>query len=284
MYKSDPLPSYQESRNCSHSIKLSYITSSSTPQIHLPRLGPTIVQTGSSLGSALPPCTAHIWVGRPPFTLWRPVSSLCKPWWGGYPQIPLHPLRRGTPTLRLYCVYTSSPWSITLPGGGTPPGPWAFTLSPHRSFCRTILPTALPPYTSLLRPAPLLLSVTAPLLPLPIASKISAGFGRPPPNRCYCRRLSVLGMENLPTVVGSTHLSETRPYFPLLLLCAVSSGTNILVMVLEEVSHPKPQWGQCVIQVAHQWVYTNHLWTENLWHDDKREQWQVDMYDISKEE
>ena len=54
-YKSEPLPSYYELRKCSYSIKLNYTTSLPTPQVHLPRLGPTISPTSSSLESAPPP-------------------------------------------------------------------------------------------------------------------------------------------------------------------------------------------------------------------------------------
>ena len=49
---------------------------------------------------------------------------------------------------------------------------------------------------------------------IPTASELWAGFGRPPPNCCYCRRSSAPGMEKLPTMAGSPHLYETRPYLP----------------------------------------------------------------------
>ena len=37
------------------------------------------------------------------------------------------------------------------------------------------------------------------------ASNISASFVRSPPNRFYCRRLSILGMGKPPTVTGTPH-------------------------------------------------------------------------------
>ena len=41
----------------------------------------------------------------------------------------------------------------------------------------------------------------------PTASNISTGFVRPPPNRCYCRQSSALGMRKPPTVLVSPQLS-----------------------------------------------------------------------------
>ena len=74
-YESDILPSYYELRNCSYSIKLNYTSSPSTPQVHLPRLVPTIVPSRSSMASVPPLCTAHIWGDRPSFPIWLPASS-----------------------------------------------------------------------------------------------------------------------------------------------------------------------------------------------------------------
>ena len=136
-----PPPSYHELRNFSNFIKLSYTTSSSTPQVHLPRIGTTISPTRSFPASAPPPCTAHIWSGRPRFPIWSPVASWCTPRLGGYPRPPLLILLRGIPTLRMPRVSTSSLWSLTPPGGGTPPGPWAYPPSPPRYRYRTIAPT-----------------------------------------------------------------------------------------------------------------------------------------------
>ena len=47
-FESEPLPSHHEISNCSYSIKLSYNTSLSIPQINLPTPGPTIAPTDSS--------------------------------------------------------------------------------------------------------------------------------------------------------------------------------------------------------------------------------------------
>ena len=208
-YESDPLPSYRNLRNFSHSIQLNYTTSSSNPQFCLPRPGTTIAPTGSFLASSPPLCTYHIWGSRPLFTLWLPSDSWYTPRWGGTPHIPLPPLPRGTTTLQLPRISPSSQWSVAPPGGGTPPEPLASSPSPPSYCCRTIAPTVPPPYTLLPGPAPLLLSFPEPLLPFPTASELSASFGRPPPNCCYCRQFSVLSMENPLTMVGFPHLYET---------------------------------------------------------------------------
>ena len=213
-YESEPSPTYHNLRNSSYSIKLSYTTDSSTPQVNLPRLGPTIAPTGLSTASATPPCTAHIWDTRPPFPIWSPAASWCTTRWGGYQRLPLPPPLLFTTTIHLTRAFQPSPWSVAPPGGGNPPGPWASTLSPPSYRCRTRAPTAPPPYTSTPGPILLLLSFPSPPLPFPTASEFSAVFGRQYPNRCYCRQLSVLDTENLPEVVGSPHLSETRPYLP----------------------------------------------------------------------
>ena len=165
--------------------------------------------TGSSPAYGRPMFTAHIWGGMPPFPLSLPAASWCTTPWGGAPRLPLPPLPRGNPTLRLPRVLTSPPWSVAPPSGKITPGPWESPRSPLSSRWRTITPTAPPPCTSLPGTAPLLPSFPAPLLPFPTASKLSADFGRPPSNRCYCRQSSALGIEKLPTVVGSPHLSET---------------------------------------------------------------------------
>ena len=105
-------------------------------------------------------------------------------------------------------------WSVAPPGGGTPTGPWESPPSPPSYCWYTISPTVPTPYTLLPRPAMFLPSFSSPLLSLPSPSNIYAGFGRPPPNRCYCRQLSILALEKPLTVVESPRLSETKPYLP----------------------------------------------------------------------
>ena len=146
-YESEPLPSYKKLRNCSYSIKLNCTTSLSTPQVHLPRLGPTIAPTISCPASAPPPCTAHRWGGRPTFPIWSPAASWCTPRWGVALWLPLTPLPMGTNTLCLPRIYPSSPWSAAPPGVGTPPGHWEYPPLPPVSRWRTRAPTAPPPYT-----------------------------------------------------------------------------------------------------------------------------------------
>ena len=201
-YESEPLPSYQDLRNCSYSIKLSYTTYLSTPQVRLPRPGPTISTSDLSPSSALPTFRAHRWVGRPLFPLWFPAASWCIPLWGGSLRLPVPPLPIGATTLRLPQVSLSAPWSDVPPGGGTPPVPWASTLSPTSSFYRTRSPTAPLPYTYLPGPAPLCLSFPEPYLPFPTASDIFSDFGIPLSNHCYCRQFSGLGTRKPPTVAG----------------------------------------------------------------------------------
>ena len=58
-YESEPLPSHIKLRNCSYSIMLNYTDSLSTPQVNLPRPGPTISSSGSSLTSAPPQRRVH---------------------------------------------------------------------------------------------------------------------------------------------------------------------------------------------------------------------------------
>ena len=82
-YESEPLPSYHELRNYYYSIKLSCTPSFSTLWVPLPHPGPTIAPTGLYLASNTPPCTAHIWGGRPPFPIWLHSASWCTPLWGG---------------------------------------------------------------------------------------------------------------------------------------------------------------------------------------------------------
>ena len=200
-YESDPLPSYNKLRNCSYSVNLSYTTYSFNPQVHLTRLGTTITPTGSSPEFTSPPWKYNIWGVRTTFPWWLPVASWCTTRWDGSPRLPLTPLLRGNPTIRLPRVSPSSPWSVALPGGGTPPGPWASTPSTPRAWCLTRVPTVPPPYTSLSGPTPLLPSFPSPSIPFHIASNLSTDFGRPPPNLCYCRRSSALGMEKLLTLV-----------------------------------------------------------------------------------
>ena len=180
------------------------VTPPSIYQVHLPRLGPTITSTGAPPESAPPPCTAHILGVRPPFCLWSPAATWCTPQRGEAPWIPLPPLLWGTPTLRLPRFFPSSPWSVALTGGGTPPGPLASPPSSPISCCRTRAPTASSSYKFLPGTALLLPSFPTPLLPSP-------GFDIPPTNRCYCRKSFGLGMENPLMMVGSLHLSETRP-------------------------------------------------------------------------
>ena len=192
--ESYPLPSYQYLRNWSYYIKLSYTPSLSTLQGHLPRLGPTIAAIGLPPLSALPPCTAYRWVIRPPFSLWFPNSFWCTPRWDGALRSPFPPLSRGSPTLRLPRVSSSSPLFVAPPVGGTPPGNWASPWSPPISCCRTIAPTAPPLYTLLPGTALLFLYFPPPSLPFLTACDIYSGFVRPPPNCCYCRQLSALGM------------------------------------------------------------------------------------------
>ena len=74
-YELYPLPPYPELRNCSYSIMLICTDSPSTPQVHLPRPGPTISSSGLSPASDTLRCIVHKWGGRPPFTLWLPVTS-----------------------------------------------------------------------------------------------------------------------------------------------------------------------------------------------------------------
>ena len=145
--ESEPLPNYHELRNCSYYIKLSYITSSSTHQVHLSHPGPNIAPTISSPASAPPPCTAHRWGGRPSFMPCSPDTSWCPTRWGGPPRLPLPPLPRGNTNLCLPLVSPLSRWSVAPPSGGTPPGPWESPPSPPRSSCRTRVPTEPPPYT-----------------------------------------------------------------------------------------------------------------------------------------
>ena len=112
---------------------VSYNSSSSTPQVHLLCLDPTIATFSSSPVSAPPPCTVHRQGGRPPSPIWSSVVSWCTPQWGGFLRFPLPPLPMGTPILCLPCIFLSTPWSVVLPGGGNPPRPWASPLSPPRS-------------------------------------------------------------------------------------------------------------------------------------------------------
>ena len=135
---------------------VNYTSSSSTPQVHLPRIDPTIVPTVLSPESAPPPCTVNRRGGRPLSPLCLSDASWCTPRWDGSPRLPLTTLPRGTPTLRLPSVFLSSSWSVALPDGGTPPGPRAYTRSPPRSQCNIGSPTAPPPCTLLHGPAPLL--------------------------------------------------------------------------------------------------------------------------------
>ena len=155
-YESDTLPSYHELRNCSYSIKLSCTTSSSIPQVNLTCTGTTITPSDSSPASDLPPCRAHRWGGRPPFPLCPPAVSWCIPLWGGVLRLPVPPLLRVNTTLLLPRISMSAPWYVALPGGGTPPGPWASPPSPPSYHCHTRAPTAPQPYTFLPGPAPLL--------------------------------------------------------------------------------------------------------------------------------
>ena len=151
---------------------------------------------------------------RPHFLLCLTAASWYTPQWFGSPQSPLPLQPRGNPTLCLHRISPSSPWSVAPSGGGTPPGPWSSPWSPLSYHWCTRAPTAPPPYTFLSGPAPFLLSFTTPSLPFLAASEISAGFGRPLPNRCYCRQFSALVMGNPLTVVLSPYLSETRPCLP----------------------------------------------------------------------
>ena len=196
-YESDPFPSYHELRNCSYSSKSIYTTSSSTHQVHLPLPGPTTAPTKSSPACTPTLCTANIWGDRPPFLIWSPDDSVCTPWWVGAPRLPLTPLPRGTSTICLNQVSSSSPWSVAPPSDGTPPGPSAFPPPPPSSCSRTRETTAPPPYTFIPWNSLLLLYFPAPLLQFPYTSELSTGFGRPPPNHFYCRRSSVLGMKSL---------------------------------------------------------------------------------------
>ena len=205
--------------NWTYSIKLSYATLLSSSHVHLPRPGPTIVTSNSSPESASPPCRAHRWGGRPPFTLWLPAASICTLLWGGTQWLTLNPLPRGTTTLCLNRVFPSPPWSVAPPGGGTPPGPWASTLSPPIHWWHTIVSNAPTLYKFLPRNVPLLLSFTAPSLPFPTASKIYPCFGRPPPNRCYCRRSSVLG-----------ELFQLQMGFSFPFLCANDLRSSLLII------------------------------------------------------
>ena len=181
-YESEPLPSYHDLRNCSYSIKLSYTIASSTPQVRLLRLGPTIAPTGSSPACAPPPCTAHRWGGRTPFLLWFPSAFWCTPRRCGALRISLTPLPMDTPNLCLPQLFPTSLWSVSPPGGGTPPGPWASPPSPPISCCQTRAPTGPLPYTPLPGPTPFPLSFPAPSIPFPTASDISTGFDITPPN------------------------------------------------------------------------------------------------------
>ena len=74
-YESEPLPSYLDLRNFSYSIMLNYTDSPSTPQVYLPRPGPTISSSSSPLASAMPRRRVHKWGSRPPFPLWLHVAS-----------------------------------------------------------------------------------------------------------------------------------------------------------------------------------------------------------------
>ena len=138
------------------------------------------------------PFRYHRWRGRPPFPLCLPVTAWCTPLWCGAPRLPVLPLTEGTPTLRLLHVFPSAPRSVAPPSGRTPSGPWASPPSPPISHWRTRAPTEPTPCTLLPGPAPLLPYFPSPLLPPPNASKISVGYGAPPPNLCCCRQLSVL--------------------------------------------------------------------------------------------
>ena len=74
-YKSGTLPSYTELRNCSYSIMLNYTYSPSTPEVHLPRPGPTISYSVLSPDSALTWRRVHKWGGMPPFPIWTFMST-----------------------------------------------------------------------------------------------------------------------------------------------------------------------------------------------------------------
>ena len=111
-YESEPSPTYHNLRNSSYSFKLSYTTDSSTPQVNLPRLGPTIAPTGSSEESSPSMCTAHI-LGRQAtlytmvtfrllmykFMGWIPAASIYSTN-EGYPHYPPNPLFAVIPVIR----------------------------------------------------------------------------------------------------------------------------------------------------------------------------------------
>ena len=97
-YESEPLPSYNNVRTCCYFIILSYIYSTSTSQIRLPRFDLTISSSGSSLESTTPWYRAHRWGGMTPVPRWLPYVSECTPVWGIIPLLLAPPPPGDIPT------------------------------------------------------------------------------------------------------------------------------------------------------------------------------------------
>ena len=74
-----------------------------TPQVHLPRPGPTISYYGFSPPSATSQRRVHNWGGMPHFPLWSPAL------WGVVPQLSVPPPLGGIPTPRQPHVLPLSP-------------------------------------------------------------------------------------------------------------------------------------------------------------------------------
>ena len=191
---------------------LNYTDPPSTPKVHLPRPGTTISSYRSSLASALTRRRVHRWGDRPIFLICLPAASQCTSLWGVVPRIPVPPQPRDITTPLPSHVSLSPPWSAWTPSGGIPPGPLASNLSPHKSYCPTLAPTAIPIYKSYHGPAPLLPYLSTPSRSSPTASALSSDFDTLPSNQCCYRRYTSKGKGRPPTVAGPMHWSGTRPY------------------------------------------------------------------------
>ena len=146
-YESEPLTSYLWLRNWSHSSKLIYGYSLSTPKVHLACPGPTISPSDLSPESIPPWHIVHRWGCRPPFLIWPHAASWCTFQWGEVPRHPLPSPPVGIPTPCPPHVLPSSLWSAFPPGGRILPKHLASPLSPPISHFRTGAPTLPPPYT-----------------------------------------------------------------------------------------------------------------------------------------
>ena len=184
-YESEPLPSYNNVRTRCYFIMLSYIYSTSTSQIRLPRFDPTISSSGSSLASAPPGCRVHELGRMTPFPLSLSAVSEFTSVWSVIMRITVPPLPGNTPTPRPLKASPSYLWSVYLPDGENPPGPSTSSPSPLNFHCHTSSLTVPLNYTSSHGPVMLLPSLSTPSKSPLTVSALSLGSETPTSNH-YC--------------------------------------------------------------------------------------------------